>query len=497
MAAATLQIINMGIGIILPRVMLVFFGSEINGLFSSITQFIAYLTLVEAGISGSVIFYLYKPLSEKNYLKINSIINAARLFYVKTGVIFILLMILLAIIYPLFIKTDLLSYKEVFLLVLIIGMSGVLDFFVMAKYRVLLTADQKTYVISIATIVSNLFNVLIITILAFLKFDIVMVRFYAIFSILLRSAILYTYTKIKYAYVDFKVKPDNSALNKRWDAFYLQLLGVFHNGIPIVMASIFTSLKTVSIYTIYMVAISGIRGLFSIFDSGLASGFGEVVSKNDKKTLQKAYLEFEFIYYFIITTVYSVSIFLIGPFIKIYTAGIKDVDYTSEILCFLFVFNAFCYNLKNPQGMMVISAGLYKETRIQSTIQAGILTFGCIILAPKYGLVGILIASILSDIYRIIDLMFFIPKNVTHLSYKVTLKRIITFSSVFLLLSYIANKINFSIISSIHQWILAAIYSTVIIFVLVFIVAILLDKNEINNLKYRIHLSVKGLFHVS
>ena len=57
-ATALLQIVNMAVGFILPKIMLVYYGSEINGLVSSITQFITYFSLVEAGLSSAAIYAL-------------------------------------------------------------------------------------------------------------------------------------------------------------------------------------------------------------------------------------------------------------------------------------------------------------------------------------------------------------------------------------------------------------------------------------------------------
>lgn len=45
-ASAGLQVLNMVSGIIVPRLMLVYYGSEINGLVSSIVQFISYFILM-------------------------------------------------------------------------------------------------------------------------------------------------------------------------------------------------------------------------------------------------------------------------------------------------------------------------------------------------------------------------------------------------------------------------------------------------------------------
>ena len=52
---------------IIPCIMLKYYGSEINGLVSSINQFIVYFNLVEAGLSGAAIYVLYKPLAGKNH----------------------------------------------------------------------------------------------------------------------------------------------------------------------------------------------------------------------------------------------------------------------------------------------------------------------------------------------------------------------------------------------------------------------------------------------
>lgn len=66
-AAAINQIVIMIVGFITPRVMISTYGSEVNGLVSSLSQFISYISLVEAGIGGAAIYSLYKPLAEKNH----------------------------------------------------------------------------------------------------------------------------------------------------------------------------------------------------------------------------------------------------------------------------------------------------------------------------------------------------------------------------------------------------------------------------------------------
>ena len=67
------QAVTLGLGLIIPRLVLVNLGSEANGLLHSISTVFTYLTLLEAGVGKATSQALYKPLSEDNRNKINSI----------------------------------------------------------------------------------------------------------------------------------------------------------------------------------------------------------------------------------------------------------------------------------------------------------------------------------------------------------------------------------------------------------------------------------------
>lgn len=417
------QFVILAVGLVLPRVMLDYYGSVINGLASSITQFINYFSLVEAGIGASAVYALYKPLVNEDHTAINAIITAAKKFYVLSGYIFTLFIFALAFCFPFIHKTDVLSPLEIGILVLVLGLSGTLDFFVLAKYNVLLTADQRYYVISISSLVAVLVNAFIIIVLAHFHINVVVARSVALVSVFGRTLMLYSYARKKYDYIDYQVKPDNTAMSKRWDALYLQILGVIQTGLPVILATIFLNYEAVSIYSIYYMVIGGLNGILNIFTSGLSASFGDVIARDQKKKLQETYTEFEFTYYNLITFLYACASILIMPFIRIYTKGITDANYNVPVVGLLIVINGFLYNLKTPQGMLVISAGLYRETRWQTTIQGAIAVMFGVALAPKFGLPGILISSILSNLYRDIDLLFYIPKYVTNLPSKLTLKR--------------------------------------------------------------------------
>ena len=166
-------------------------------------------------------------------------------------------------------------------------------------------------------------------------------------------------------------------------------------------------------------------GILSIFISGLSASFGDVIARGEQEVLQKAYKEFEFSYYSLIAIVYAVTLVTIMPFIRIYTTGITDINYDLPLIGILFVLNGFLYNLKTPQGMLVISAGMYRNQEAnyysRSNCRSCRSCFGTL-----WGITGVLVGSILSSLYRDIDLLYFIP-NLTKLPVRQTALRWLEF----------------------------------------------------------------------
>ena len=68
------QVVTIICGFILPRLILKSFGSEVNGLVNSITQFLAIISFSELGVGAVIQSSLYKPLAEKNDEQISRVI---------------------------------------------------------------------------------------------------------------------------------------------------------------------------------------------------------------------------------------------------------------------------------------------------------------------------------------------------------------------------------------------------------------------------------------
>ncbi len=473
------------IGLLLPRIMIFYYGSELNGLVVSITQFIGYFKLAEAGISTASIFALFKPIANNDSIEIAKIVKSTQSLYVKSGIVFLVGVLILSIIYPIIVNTDNLSFFEISYLVFIIGIFGGLDFFIFGKFRVLITADQKQFMISIASMAYLISNFILVYILSKNNTDIYIMKSFAMISFLAKIIPLYIYSFKKYRFIfnSKNVKPAH--IPHRWDAFYIQILGATQVATPIILATIFVNLTQVSIFSVYLMVFSSLTGVLGIFSSSLSSIFGDIIAKKELKLLNKSYSQFETVYYIIITVIFSVSILTISSFIGIYSRGVTDTNYNWTMLGILLGINALLYNLKVPQGMVVMSSGKFKETKVQSTIQVLIIVFFGILLGYYYGIIGIVFSSILSNIYRVIDLIIYVPKYIINNNMFKTIQKVIISIGIFSTSIFLSIIIKLDI-NDIISWVLYGVVLVIGYFVLTLSIFYTLNRNDINETFSRI-----------
>ena len=82
------QAISVFCGIVLPRVLIGQYGSELYGASTSISQFLGYIAILEGGIGGVARAALYKPLAENDKERISEIVIYIQRFFRIIAIIF-------------------------------------------------------------------------------------------------------------------------------------------------------------------------------------------------------------------------------------------------------------------------------------------------------------------------------------------------------------------------------------------------------------------------
>lgn len=157
-SSLTLQVVTVISGFIIPKIILTNFGSSVNGLVSSLNQFLSYITLIEGGITGVVLANLYKPLVDHDDKKISAVLVTAKKFFNKIGYLFIVYSMGVAVVYPILSKEGF-SWPFVASLTVVLSLNLLIQYLFSLSFRVLLQADKKLYVISFTQIVITVCNI--------------------------------------------------------------------------------------------------------------------------------------------------------------------------------------------------------------------------------------------------------------------------------------------------------------------------------------------------
>ena len=399
------QLITISISIILPRLYLVNYGSEVNGLLNSTNQFLIYLSLFEAGIGTVTLQALYGPIANKETGLINGILSATNQYYRKTGLLYLIGLLLLSIIYPIMADTNL-NYFEISLIVFFSGFANVILFFFQGKYNLLLQAEGKNYIISNLNTIINILIAIAKIILILNGFNAVDIIIASFFIRLLQSIYVVYYIKKNYLWIDLSVAPRTELLSQKNYSLIHQFAGMVFQNTDILLLTFFCDLKIVSVYSIYKMVVSHIESVLSILTNSINFAMGQLFQVN-KNRFSTAIDTFEIFYSACSFALFSVALTLYTPFIELYTAGIHDKDYLDPFLPVLFVTISLLTIMRTPMLYTINYAGHFKLTTPQSIIETIINLVVSIIGVQFWGIYGVLLGTIIALFYRTNDIIIY------------------------------------------------------------------------------------------
>ena len=478
------QIITVSFSLIVPRLMISHYGAELHGLTSVITGLITYLTLIEAGFGAASLQSLYKPLQEKDLDKINGCLNEITIFYKKIGSIFSILVILISLIYPL-VAADNLPYLFVMILIIVSGLAQTIEFFFCSKYKLLLQADKRLYVLntvnSVATIMQGILRIIMIV----LNSNIILVQLIPAIVYVCRLLLIKDYVNKLYKYLDKTIKPIKSVGDKKWNVLIHQISNLVVNNTDSIVLSTFVGYTSVSIYSIYSMITNNINGFLNqALSNAITANFGHLVSEGDNHRINNIFSSYEKIYNYIIVVIFSVVMVLIVPFVQLYTESITKIQYANYFLAFLFVINAILSNLRIPYLTMVNATGTFKETQNHALLEAAINIIISILLVKYIGIYGVLIGTTISFLVRDCLFVWFVNKKILNREIINSLT-IIMRSVVLILIVVFVNKYIVSYVFSMSwlTWILCGFLAIIITSIIVVCYILIFDKNSMTLIK--------------
>lgn len=473
------QIVTIICGLILPRYMLLSYGSGINGLVSSITHFLSFISLLEMGIGPVIQANLYQPLANKDKDQISRIVITSEHFFRRIALIFLLYILFLSIVFP---KTIDKQYEKWFTisLLLIISISIFAQYYFGITYQLLLNADQKSYIQIGLQIITLILNTVISIVLMSYGASIHLVKLLSSLIYVIRPLGLSLYVHNHYNLnKNLRIKED--PIKQKWNGFSQHLAAVISGNIDIVALTFFSTLQNVSIYSVYFLVINGVTNIIMSIATGLEAFLGNIIAKGEKEKLKFYFNKIEFLFHTLITIVFSITAITIVPFISVYTRGIDDVNYAMPQFGILLVcaYGAQC--LRVPYFRIIKAAGHFKQTQNGAFISAGINVVLTFALVRKYGLIGVGVGTLIAMLYHTFYFVWYLRKNIIfnsmfHFLYYFFTDIIIGIGS------FLISKKIIMIGNSYRMWIYFALKISIITLLTSLIVNIILQRKQIMKL---------------
>lgn len=413
------QIITIGVGVLIPRLVLVNLGSESNGLMNSVSSVLTYLSLLEAGVGTATVQALFSPIAKTDRDSINRIMSATHYFYRRTGFVYLALVAVLTVGYTIFAVTEL-PKLYVFLVVFISGLSGVLSYFFQGKYRLLLSAEGKGYIVTNISTVTSVGVSLTKAIVLIAGGNVVAVQLVYFVYNLLQMLFFSFYMRKHYKWLDLSVEPDFKAIAQRNAVLIHQIANLIFYNTDTVILTVLTNLKVVSVYSMYAMIFGMVKSVTVSVSDGVIFAMGQ--AWHDRPRFNKMFSAYETYNTAMTFLLFTIAGILMIPFLRLYTSGVTDINYIDSKVSILFLVYYLMDNGRKPSSVVINIAQHFEKTKWHAILEAVINLTSSIFLTMQFGIYGVLMGTIIALLFRG-NIMIIYASRLLNRSCLVTYKR--------------------------------------------------------------------------
>ncbi len=375
-------------------------GDDFVGTEGTLKSILMFLNLSELGIGTAIGFALYKPIFEDDKEKIDEIIGYLGYLYKKIGAFVLFSGFILLVLFPFFFQNSSINIWYIIFLFASLLIGNLLNYFF--NYQMfLLEADQKVYV---RTTIYNLMYIIKLVvqcvILIYLKSILLWIFLELLSSIIyvliLRKKIKKLYPWLSFSYrITDPIKKQNRPLLKKIKQIGFHKLGSFvSTGTDNIIIFSLINPATVAFVGNYQMVMGNLNILVSKLFEGTKASVGNLVAENDIRNILKVFWEMMALRFFFAGTSSLLLFFGFDNFITIWL-GDKYLLSSKILLSLTIIF--FILQVRQPVDDFKQAYGLYDDIW-SPVIQSIINLIISIVLVIKYGIIGVFIGTIVSQI---------------------------------------------------------------------------------------------------
>ena len=458
------EVVTIVCGLILPRLIIGVYGSNVNGLVNSIAQFLQIVSFLDLGVGAVVQSALYKPLAEKDNTAVSNIVTSARKFFDKIAILLTIYVAIMIGIYPLIAKQNF-GWMYTATLVAAMSISYFAQFYFGVVDRLLLTANQEGYVQYTAQIITLVLNTLACVFAIKAGASIQIVKLITSLIFLIRPIFLRLYVD-RYYQINRKAKYTGEPIKQKWNGVMQHVSYVVLTSTDNIVLTLFSTFINVSIYSVYHMVIYGIKQLFISMTNGIRAIIGELWAKNNIEKLNEVFSITEWAIHVGVVFVFCCTWRLVIPFVYLYTNHVSDADYIQPTFAALLILAHAIHCLRIPYNMLILATGAYKEAQNMHIITAIINIVISIAVVHSFGLIGVAVGTLAAMVYQTSWMVLFDSKNNICWPIKKVIKQLLFDLLCIAIIGAITHYIP-SMVKNYIDWVILAIKEASISFVVV------------------------------
>lgn len=375
-------------------------GDNFIGTVETLKSILQFLNLSELGIGTAVGFSLYKPIFENDKQRINEIVGYLGYLYKRIGLFVLTVSLLLMIFFPFFFKSTDISISLIYFLFISLLTSNLLSYF-FTYYLFLLQADQKGYInITISQSIFILRLLLQCFVLIYLEdiFLWILLELLTpfIYIFILRKKVKQTYPWLIFNFKITKViRKRHKVLLKKIKQISFHKLGTFvSNSTDSIIIFSLVSPAMVAFVGNYQMVMNNIALLVGKLFEGSNASIGNLVAEKNLKNMLKVFWEFMALRFLIAGC--SIILLYVG-FDDLIILWLGEKYILSKYVLIVLIIIFFILQIRQPIDSFKQAFGLYDD--IWAPVIHSIINLTCsIILVLKYGIIGVFLGTMISQL---------------------------------------------------------------------------------------------------
>ncbi len=365
----------------------------VNGLFTNILQV---LSFAELGVGNAIVFSLYKPIRDRDSVKIRQYVLFYKSAYRIIGAVVAVLGLLLIPFLDVIIVDKPNIPDNLVVIYLLYLVNTVLSYLLVWK-RTFMTANQERYIGTVVEQIFTIIQVVVQIVVLYTTHNFVLYLLIMIVSNQIRNMIISRICSKRYPIVNEKPEEDLTKEEKKsiFDnvkaLLVYKMAGVSLNSTDNILVQAIVSLQSLNLYSNYSMIVVNFRLLANQLLNGITASVGDLNASDDNKAKENVFFKLLFVSFWLYAFL-SVGFVVCADDVISLWLGDRFVIGSTLAACAI----AFSFYIEGVQfaGFTYrTTMGLFRESMVAPVVAAVLNIVLSVVMGKLIGLAGIFFAT--------------------------------------------------------------------------------------------------------